>query len=239
MAERARTVGPTLTLTGGFGLTVAGESVALGHASARVLAYVALAGRAVPRSRVAAELWPDSSPTRAATCLRTALWRVPVFSEDVVVRCGPDLALDPGVLVDVTQLLATAASAGDPPVDVLAVQRLDRLTDLLPGWNEGWVLLERDRLQLRCLAALEAAAAASAREGLPARSLELAAAALRREPLRESAWRLVVEAHRDQGNVAAVVRSYEQYRTLLRSELDIGPSALMERLIDECGVRPG
>jgi DNA-binding SARP family transcriptional activator len=231
---------PTLDLTGGFRLGVAGEPVVIGHSSARLLAYLALAGHPVVRSLAAAQLWPDSSPSRAATNLRTALWRIPVPCDGLVVRRGPELAIDPMVRIDVTELLASASAAAEPPVDVTAVRRLGRLTDLLPGWNDGWVLAERERLRLVSLDALEAAASASARSGLPAQSLELASAALRADPLRETAWRLVVAAHRDLGNLAAAVRAYQSYRTLLHRELGIGPSVLMQRLIApliaECGA---
>jgi DNA-binding SARP family transcriptional activator len=66
--------------------------------------------------------------------------------------------------------------------------------------------------------------------------LELASVALGAQPLRETAWRLVVAAHRDLGNLAAAMRAYEAYRTLLHRELGIGPSVLMERLIAQCGA---
>lgn len=229
----------TLALTGGFRLLVDGEPVAIGQSGARLLAYLALAGRQVLRSRAAADLWQDSSPSRATSNLRATLWRIPEPCGALVTRRGSDLGIAPGLRVDVTELLRSASGVVDQPIDVQGAHRLARLTELLPGWSDTWVLLERERLRLRCLGALEMASTAWARGGMPAESLAFAAEAVRIEPLRESAWRLVVEAHRDQGNLAAVVGAYSDYCTLLRRELGIGPSLLMERLIDQCGVRRG
>ena len=215
------------------------EPVRVGQAGARLLAYLALAGCGVLRSRVAADLWQDSSPSRAAKNLRTTLWRIPESSRRLVNRRGQDLAIDPSLRIDVAELLATASRTADEPVDVAAARRLIRLTELLPGWSDAWVIIERERLRLVCLEALEAASAACARGDRPGQSLEFATAALHHEPLRETAWRLVVQAHRDQGNLAAAVTAYDTYRRLLDTELGIGPSRLMERLIEECGVRRG
>jgi DNA-binding SARP family transcriptional activator len=229
----------TLALTGGFHLVVDDEPVSVGQTGARLLAYLALAGRGVLRSRVAADLWQDSSPSRAARNLRTTLWRIPESSRRLVNRRGQDLSIDPSLRIDVAELLDTASRVAQEPVDVTAARRLVRLTELLPGWSDAWVIIERERLRLVCLEALEEASETCARRGRSRQSLELATAALNHEPLRETAWRLVVRAHRDQGNLAAAVTAYHTYCRLLDTELGIGPSLLMDQLIEECGVRPG
>jgi DNA-binding SARP family transcriptional activator len=228
---------PLLVLTGGFQLTVAGEPVVLGHCGARLFAYLALARREVLRSRVAGELWQNSSPDRASRNLRTALWRIPRQCVGLVERRADTLAVNPALWVDVADLEARASAVLTEPVEPDVVHPIRRLTDLLPGWSDAWVIVERERLRLLCLEALEAAASTSVRQGRPALALELATTVVQAEPLRESAWRLVVLAHRDQGNVAAALRAYQAYARSLRRELGIRPSELMERLVAETRVR--
>lgn len=228
----------SLTLTGGFELTVSGRPVELGHGSARLIAYLALAGREVRRAHVAEELWQGTSSARASSNLRTALWRLPAGCVDLVRRRGDTIGIDAGLHVDVDDLVTQATNADGHVGGRGEVGRLMRLTDLLPGWEDAWLVVERERLRLLCLNALESAASASARAGRPATALELATAALRVEPLRETAWRIVVAAHQEQGNLAAAATAYRDYVRLLREELGIGPSELMEQLVDARGVRP-
>ena len=103
--------------------------------------------------------------------------------------------------------------------------------DLLPGWYDDWVLLERERLRQVRLQALEAVAARLASLGRHGEALQAAHAAIRAEPLRESAHRLMVRIHLAEGNVAEAVRAYELFRTMLEHELGVPPSELMTRLV--------
>jgi hypothetical protein len=73
----------------------------------------------------------------------------------------------------------------------------------------------------------------------PAAALMAALAALRTEPLRETAWRLVVGIHLAQGNLGAGRQAYEEYRALLWDELRVEPSGLYDSphcAIDASGV---
>lgn len=227
-----------LRLTGRFELTLHGEPVTVGRSGERLLAYLALAGRAMGRHRVAGDLWGDSSEPQAGTNLRTALWRLPKSGQGLVSRHGSRLGIASGLRVDVAEMTAHAEALRTSPTHDVPIGRIAQLTELLPGWNDTWIVVERERLRLLCLAALESAAASCAREGRPAKSLEFAIAAARIEPLRETAWRLVVEAHRDQGNLADAFASYTEYCGLLRREIGIGPSVLMMQLIATCGIHP-
>jgi DNA-binding SARP family transcriptional activator len=78
---------------------------------------------------------------------------------------------------------------------------------------------------------LETLAAAHLGESRPATALAVALCVAYDEPLRESAHRLVVEAHLAQGNWAEAARQYTRYRTLLWSELRLRPGAGMEALM--------
>jgi DNA-binding SARP family transcriptional activator len=107
--------------------------------------------------------------------------------------------------------------------------------ELLPGWYEDWVLLERDRLRQLRLHALEALADKLAAVGRHGEALQAAHAAVRLEPLRESARRAMVRIQLAQGNVAEALRTYESFRRYLVDELGVTPSSQMEELV--AGIR--
>jgi hypothetical protein len=67
--------------------------------------------------------------------------------------------------------------------------------ELLPGWYDDWVLLEREPLRQRVLHGLEALSRHLVRAGRFAEAVEAAMVAVAVEPLRESAQRALVTAH--------------------------------------------
>jgi two-component SAPR family response regulator len=103
--------------------------------------------------------------------------------------------------------------------------------ELLPGWCDEWLMIERERWDQARLHALEALARRllTARLHLPALEVALAAAAI--EPMREGAHRTIVEIHIAEGNSASAIKQYQRYRSMLHRELGIAPSQEMQRLI--------
>ncbi|MFE5770353.1 BTAD domain-containing putative transcriptional regulator [Streptomyces sp. NPDC056485] len=101
--------------------------------------------------------------------------------------------------------------------------------ELLAGWDDDWVVLERERLRQLRLHALDALAHGLVREGRHALALETALTSVRTEPLRESAHRAVVAAHLAEGNMQEAVRHYVAFWRLLDEELGVAPSALFAR----------
>ncbi len=105
----------------------------------------------------------------------------------------------------------------------------------LPGWHDDWVLVERERLRQLRLYALETLAARLAAAGRPGDAVAAAHFAVRGEPLRESTYRLLVRVHLAEGDVAAAVSAYRQFRTRLRDELGIDPTDQLTRLVAHLG----
>ena len=103
--------------------------------------------------------------------------------------------------------------------------------ELLPGWYDDWVLLERERIRQLRMHALEHVATRLTAAGRYGDALQVAYAAVGAEPLRESAHRTVVRVHLAEGNLVEALRAYEQFRILLRDDLGIQPSELMVRLV--------
>jgi DNA-binding SARP family transcriptional activator len=96
--------------------------------------------------------------------------------------------------------------------------------ELLPGWDEDWLLLERERIGQIQVHALEALAHRLCRLGRYLQAIEVAYAAIAAEPLRESARAALIHVHLEEGNVVEARRQLNSYATLLRAELGIAPS---------------
>jgi DNA-binding SARP family transcriptional activator len=229
LAERAM---PHVELLHHFRVTTDGLSLALGRSGERMVAYLALQDRSLARDHIAGVLWPDSSQSRAAASLRRALCLVRHHTPELMRGNAHRLWLAAGVSVDVhaQRRLIEAITSGERAAAAAAELRLLR-GDLLPDWDEPWLEASREELRQLRLISLEAVAAAHLCERRPASALAVALCVTCDEPLRESAHRLVVQAHLDQGNRAEAARQYLRYRTQLWAELHLRPGAGLEALM--------
>ncbi|MEV1064355.1 BTAD domain-containing putative transcriptional regulator [Streptomyces sp. NPDC050263] len=226
---------PRLRLLGPFRLELGAETVELCRNGQRLLAFMGLRQRAC-RTVLAGTLWPEVTEEHARGSLRTALWKLPRTEPPLIGCCGDSLRVAPALCVDVHTLTRTALGVvqgrgivahAPPPLELLHGE------DLLPGWDEDWVLLERERLRQLRLHALDALAEALIRQGRPALAMEAAWASVRAEPLRESAHRAVVSAHLAEGNLSEALRHYHAFCRLLNEELSVEPSPQFTRLLTE------
>jgi DNA-binding SARP family transcriptional activator len=234
-----------VALLDGFALVLPGGCPAataddLPHGVQRLVAYLSLCRRPA-RTAIAGELWPEVPEDNAHRSLRSALWRLQKVAPGLVEVSGGTLSLARTVRVDVRELTEWAQRMLDPgsDADASAAPDVGLRGELLPGWYDDWVLLERERLRQLRMHALEALAekyAAAARYG---DAVQAAYAAVRAEPLRESAHRTVVRVHLAEGNVAEAVRAYESFQAILAHEIGAAPTPQMCRLIDSLpGRRP-
>jgi DNA-binding SARP family transcriptional activator len=249
-----------LHLLSDFALLVHGVAVPVAGHAQRVLAYLATQPRAQPRSHVAAALWLDVPPRRATANLRSALWRLGDVREHVLRDYDGRIGLAADVEVDVPSMQArarywldhdprhqrprtspTAALPPDEPDDDGGRRRLPDVTadldvlsrDLLPGWDEDWLVFQRERLRQLRLHALEAMCSHLRWEGRHAEAVEAGLAAVTTDPLRESAQRELIESYLAEGNRVEAARQLERFRRLLRAELGVAPSAQLQRLVTE------
>jgi DNA-binding SARP family transcriptional activator len=171
--------------------------------------------------------------SHAQASLRSALWRLQKLVPGLVDTSGGLLLLAEGVQVDVRELDAWARQVQDPRSGERQMNLPDvgLCGDLLPGWYDDWVLLERERLRQLRMHALETVARRLADVGRYGDALQAAYAAMRAEPLRESAHRIVIHLHLAEGNVGEALRAYEQFRVLVADELGVPPSEHMARLV--------
>jgi DNA-binding SARP family transcriptional activator len=217
-------VEPTeLTVLGRFSCRSAGRPLLLPPRGERVLAYLALHRTPVRRHQLCGGLWGDSSEERASSNLRSTLWRLPrPQGEPLVEATDGHVGLAAHVTVDLWRVEAGETEEGH----LLA-------GDLLPGWDDDWVLAERERYRQLRLHTLEDLCARRRDEARFSDALRLGLVAVQSEPLRETAHRQVIEVHLAEGNACEALRQYDAFRRLLHAELGLPPSAAMRRLVDE------
>jgi DNA-binding SARP family transcriptional activator len=112
-----------------------------------------------------------------------------------------------------------------------AAVRVLACEDLLLGWYDDWVLLERERLRQLRLHALEQLSARLLAGGDVARAAEAALEAVAVEPLRETAHAALIRAHLAEGNRAEATRQLQRLTALLGKELGEQPSPMVTDLL--------
>ena len=222
-----------LALLHGFELTVDGQTMSVPPSAQRLIAFLAISDRRYPRAYVAGSLWPDAPERRAYSSLRSTLWRLSWPSSRLVDATNTHIALTPDSAVDFREAVDLARLTLDDSNDTGSVDRLLLLLsgDLLPGWYEDWVLAKREWFRQLRLHALECLSERLIRDGRFDQAVEAALLAVAAEPLRESAHRALLQAHIAEGNMGEALRDYGRYRDLLRRELGVAPSPLIERLV--------
>jgi DNA-binding SARP family transcriptional activator len=220
-----------LTLIDGFELRYDGEPVQLPMSAQRLVAYLALRERPLLRIQVAGTLWLDSSERRSYANLRSALWRLGGGRHAVVEATASHVGLSRAVVVDVRRTISLARRLLEHPDEAEGLRAADLSGDLLPGWYDDWVLIERERLHQLRLHALEALAGLAIRQGRFGQAIDMALTAIQADPLRESAHRVLIRAHLAEGNGGAAMRQYRDYCRLARETLELGPSRELRELV--------
>lgn len=232
--------GPAVLLFGGPYVMQNGDRLEVPDGSKRLLVFVALSTGRVDRRFAAGSLWPVGDDERAAGNLRSALWRLKRAGIDILDTDKRGLMLRPGTVVDVTVVCDWAARLVDGSVtqaDLCAVDWRSDAMDLLPGWYDDWVIFERERIRQRLLHAVEMLSRRLVVAGRCAEAVEAAMSAVSADPLRESANRVLIEAHLAEGNLIEGRRAYERYRAIIRRELGVEPGRDLACLV-EVGHRP-
>ena len=182
-----------ISLLGTFAVRVGGHELSdLPSDSQRLLVFLALHDRAVGRVAMAGTMGPDTSDIKAGISLRSALLRLDAPTREAIAGASAGLRLAETVTVDLRnaqalaqRLLLHGASPKQADLNAAAVASLS--LELLPDWYDDWMLAEaEDWRQLR-MNALEVQAQLLINCGRLAEAAGAARAAMRVEPLRESA----------------------------------------------------
>ncbi len=222
-----------IRLLGQFDLKHNGDSIEIPSRSAQsLIAYLVLnTSISHRREKLAGLLWPQASEANARSYLRKALWQAKKFlgaeesgeenyllADDISISFNPhaDYWLD-------------ADALGGKPTEAISVEKLIEAVsayqgELLPGFYEEWVTLERERLKsafdqkmnmlLSCL--------------VDKRSWNQVVywgeqwIALGEAP--EPAFQALMVSHANMGDMAKVAATYERCVQTLREELSVEPS---------------
>jgi SARP family transcriptional regulator, regulator of embCAB operon len=220
-----------------------------------LFAYLALnRGRPVPRDELIEALWPQAVPTSAPAALTVLLSKVRAVVGPDVLRGRGDVTLDlpEAGRVDVEDAFAgvhaaeSAVVLGEwrrawgPALRALFIAERRLLPEHEASWIDEW----RGRMDDVVDHSLEAYAAACL--GIGGTELAGAERAARRlvarAPLRESGYRLLMDALAAQGNVGEAMRVYDTARTTLREELGLAPGPAIQeahaRLLNQAPTAP-
>jgi DNA-binding SARP family transcriptional activator len=227
---------PHLRLLGAFQLILNHQVLSVTTGSQRLIAFLALHNRPLPRMYIAGALWPEVPSGRANANLRAGLWRLPQACRLVIDQSAQDLRLA-DIRVDLRDATTLAQRLLDRTQDcadgqLASTARMDLSADLLPTWDEDdWVLVERERFYQLRLHALEALCERLITAGRYGEAIDAGLAAVAAEPLRESAHRVLIKAHLAEGNQGEANRQYELCRHILRDELGVEPSTALRALL--------
>ena len=198
---------------------------------------------AVGRHELIEAIWPASPLANHASALTVLLSKLrgAVGADVLVGRGSVRVVLSPGARVDVEQALAALHRAESAVVQgqwarawsAALCARYVTARPLLPDHDDlPWLDLWRRRLDDALDSALEAYAAACL--GLGGTEVAGAERAARRllehNPVRETGYRLLMQALAARGNVAEALGVYERARTVLRDELGVPPGPAIHEL---------
>jgi DNA-binding SARP family transcriptional activator len=193
-----------LNLLGRFELVVNGSRVDLVDSAQRLLVFLALHDRPQRRLVVAGNLWPEKSDGRATANLRSALWRARTpEGRTLVVARGQHVALADDVVLDMREMedRGWALVEGRIPSPLSRATRDHFLHELLPGWYDEWVILERERLGQLRLHFLEAFIDALVGERRYAEALDTAFRLVAADPIRERSYDALVRVYVAEGSL--------------------------------------
>lgn len=198
-----------LNLLGRFQVLVDGHQIRLPDTVQRLLVFLALHDRPQPRLVVSGNLWPEKPDGRASANLRSALWRARVPDGPALVTAdASSLALSKVVATDWRTMEATGWSLVERrPEEPLSRSVRDRfLEELLPGWYDDWVIMERERLGQLRLHFLESFIDALLREARYAEALDTALRLVAVDPERERSQATLGRVYEAEGSLARARR---------------------------------
>jgi DNA-binding SARP family transcriptional activator len=107
---------------------------------------------------------------------------------------------------------------------------------LLPDWYEAWLVSEAENWRHLRLRALETVAGQLIDSRRYSEAAMAASAARAADPLRETARALLMRVHLAEGNQSEAVREFREYKSLLREELGLTPTANLEELLTRSAI---
>jgi predicted ATPase/DNA-binding SARP family transcriptional activator len=208
----------------------------------RLLAYLMLRTGPHSRQSVAFSLWPDDPEATALAKLRRNLYKT--------LRALPSPSREPWCIARDSTIEWNAAS--DFWLDTKEFERLKAshqmlasavelyAADLLEGYDDEWILSERDRLRSGAISALTQLVAEHWKRRDFGATLDYSRRLLALEPWREDIVRLVLMSRYEMGDRAGALHEFEQFQARLRAEMSTDvmteTAALRDRIVHNATV---
>ena len=232
-------------LLGQFRIVLDSQEVELPSRPAQsLLAFLVLnSGVQHRREKLAGLFWPNASEENSRRSLRQALWHIRKAFHNtdfleandfmVMVHLNEDIWVD-ALCLDQKLHPQSGSEAHPSPeaAELVACVSVYR-GELLPGFYEDWVVLERERLQnlfeMRMDLLLERLSFEKSWQDV----LDWAEFWISRGSSCEPAFRAMMLAHHKLGNRSAVALTYERCKVVLERELDIQPADATAQLFQQ------
>ena len=244
LASAEGRTGLRIYLAGGIAVhglngTTLGERAFAGRQGRRLFVRLAAIHEPVPSVDLADDLWGPAWPETwqlslrsLVSKLRTALAQVDAAgfissaNGTYALRLPGDAWLDLDAANAAIHQAEATLAAGDHAgaASAALVARSIASRSLLPGEEGEWLDGIRARLAEVRLRALECLGEVWIARGDPALATRDAAEAIRVDPFRESAHRLLIRAYIAAGDRGAAAHAYDECRRVLREELGVEPS---------------
>lgn len=228
----------TIRLLGQFHIDSDGLPISLDSRPAQsLLAYLLMRpGQAVRREMLSGMLWPEASESNAKNSLRQAIWRARKSLEPgkpYLIVNDLTVAFDATAeyWLDVEQMNGELSQS--TPIEQLEQVVGLYAGDLLPGFYDDWVVLEREHVHARfeqhmtlLLYKLEQAQRWTSLLTWSERWIALGSAP-------EPAYRGVMTAHAAEGDLAGMARAYARCQQAMMDTLGLEPGALTSALFEK------
>ncbi len=224
-----------VTMMGGFQVAGDGAPLPLLKGGARIVALLALGPDPLRRSDAALELRPHLDADGAAASLRSELSRLHERAPRSLVDANRErIWLGPRVTSDVKDVEELLESLAADPCRRIGRDRLASLTrELLPGWDDDWAVVHRERLRKAGRAALLDRARALGGRGRYDEALLSAYQVIVADYLREDAVEVVLEIDRARGSHAEAKRTFLEFEERLRRRLGVPPGDALRALVSD------
>ena len=192
-------------------------------------------------------LWPNSTPSAAATTLRSAINALRNVLEpdrpnrapsNYIITQSPGyaFALHPDIWLDVEEFEHQLDQAHRAADDASRRRHLDTAVTLyaddyfISDPYADWVQNERERLRERYFNALMELSELQVAQGNYADAITACRRILARDEVRENAYQLLMRYQAESGDSASALLTYERCRHVLSEELGADPSPLTQQL---------
>jgi serine/threonine protein kinase/DNA-binding SARP family transcriptional activator/pimeloyl-ACP methyl ester carboxylesterase/predicted ATPase len=224
-----------VTLLGQFDLRLDSQPVDLSSQPAQMLlAYLILnAGLALRREQLAGLLWPDSLDSSARKNLRNAVWLLrKAIGDHYLLSDKSTIAFDTTAPYELDVAVLQERSAAE---DLTALVRAVSVYrgDLLPGYYEDWVQLERERLRAVFERRMQALLDELAERGQWGDVQQWAEHWIALGHVPEPAYRALMLSHAAQGDLSRMASAYRRCLKSLQEELAVSPSNETQALYEQ------